>query len=91
MMPTQETLTNSQNPPEQKQSDDKKSMFMLYYRQGQNPHSQFTFFFASGSFNQIVAAAKNFCETVNYRFVTVKPAIINFEEEIKKLNRVGEY
>lgn len=65
----------------------RQSLFILYYRQGQNPHTVHTMFFGSGSFNQIVSTAKNYCETMNMRFVTVKPAIINFEEEIKKLNR----
>lgn len=66
---------------------EKQSLFILYYRQGQNPHTVFKLFFGGGPFNQIVSRAKNFCETMNYRFVTVTPAIINFEEEEKKLNR----
>ena len=66
---------------------EKQGMFLLYFRQGQHPHPLFTFFFDSGPFNSIVSRAKDFCETMNYRFVTVRPAITNFEEEIKKLNR----
>lgn len=72
---------------EQIQAKEKQSMFILYFRQGQNPHTVFTFFFDSGPFNQIVSRAKDFCETMNMRFVTVKPAITNFEEEKKKLGR----
>jgi GTP-dependent phosphoenolpyruvate carboxykinase len=69
---------------------EKQSMFILYYRQGMNPHTMFMFFFASGPFNQIISRAKNHCEIMNYRFVTVRPAITNFEEEEKKLNRVSD-
>lgn len=66
----------------------KKSLFFLYYRSDNNPHPQYTMFFGEGEFRAIIVQAKDFCDRMNWRFVHCKPAIIDFEMELKKRNGI---
>lgn len=61
-----------------------KSLFMLYYRTGNNPHPMQIFFFAEGPINQIIERAKRFCDNTNKRFHFCIPAIIDLDAEEKK-------
>lgn len=63
----------------------KKGLFTLYYREGQNPHAVFKIFLDSGEFRGIIERAKKFCERTNKRFVRCEPTIINFDDEEKRL------
>lgn len=67
----------------------KKGMFLLYYREGQNPHAIFKFFFDSGEFKSIIERAKKFCERTNKRFVRCEPAVLDFDLEERRLNGDG--
>lgn len=59
-----------------------KVLYTLYYRQGSNPHPQFTsFFMSSVDMQQVTQRAKRHCEVMNYRFVYVRPAIIDLDKE----------
>jgi len=62
----------------------KKSLFVLYYRTGMNPHPQNVMFFAEGTLQQIIERAKNFCNNTNKRFHLCIPAIIDLDAEEKK-------
>jgi hypothetical protein len=62
----------------------KKSLFVLYYRTGMNPHPQNVMFFGEGTMQQIIARAKSFCENTNKRFHLCIPAIIDLDAEEKK-------
>lgn len=57
-----------------------KILYLLFYRQGNNPHPQFRFFYhQSKSMNVIAERAKRHCEVMSYRFVHVTPAIIDMD------------
>lgn len=55
--------------------------YTLYYRQGSNPHSQFLVFnhSAVADIHSIVERAKRHCEIMNYRFVSVRPLVIDLD------------
>ena len=57
-------------------------LYSLYYRQGNNPHPQFTFFYLPATdMQKVTARAKRHCEVMNYRFVYVRPAIVDLDKE----------
>ena len=61
---------------------DGKILYELYYRQGNNPHPQTVmFYFTPGDMKAVVDRSKRFCEVLNYRFVHVRPAIIDLDKE----------
>lgn len=62
----------------------KKGLFVLYYRSGNNPHPQFVFFEGGGTLQNVIERARRFCESMSYRFVYCRPAIINLDEEEKR-------
>ena len=58
-----------------------KLMYILYYRQGSNPHPQFLFFFHSSTDMKVISErAKRHCDTMSYRFVYVRPAIVDLDK-----------
>jgi hypothetical protein len=64
--------------------------FTLYFRQGRNPHPQFTFFdYPSKDMKLVVERAKRFCEQMSYRFVNVQPSVIDLDKE-EAINRGDE-
>ncbi len=57
-------------------------LYMLYFRQGNNPHPQMVFFHhQSKDMKVITERAKRHCEVMNYRFTYVRPAIIDLDRE----------
>lgn len=70
-----------------------KIPYVLYYRQGNNPYPQFfVFFHGSKDLRKVVDRSKRHCELMNYRFVSVKPLIVDFAEaEARQFNRGEEY
>ena len=55
--------------------------YILFYRQGSNPHPQFFFFFhPSDKIRDVVDRIKKHCEMMNLRFVNVRPAIVDLAE-----------
>jgi hypothetical protein len=66
------------------------SRFTLYYRQGRNPHPQFTFFdYPSKDMKLVVERAKRFCDQMSYRFVNVQPSVTDLDKE-EAINRGDE-
>jgi hypothetical protein len=64
--------------------------FTLYFRQGRNPHPQFTFFdYPSKDMKLVVERAKRFCDQMSYRFVNVQPSVIDLDRE-EAINRGDE-
>lgn len=58
-----------------------KILYMLFYRSGNNPYPQFTFFFhGSKDMKMISERAKRHCDAMSYRFVYVRPAIIDLDQ-----------
>jgi len=54
--------------------------YILFYRQGNNPHPQFFLFYhPSGEIRQVVDRIKKHCELMNYRFVNVRPFIVDLD------------
>ena len=65
---------------------EKKTMYILWYRSGSNPHSLMACFFmpAAWSFQQVVARAKEHCIRMNIKFTFVQPFLYDFDQEEKK-------
>jgi hypothetical protein len=60
--------------------------YILYYRQGSNPHPQFFIFFhKSDKIREVVDRIKKHCEMMNLRFVNVRPAIVDLDEAEAKV------
>ena len=56
--------------------------YTLYYRQGNNPHpQQLTFMLNSPKLQDAVRRAQRHCEVMNYRFVSVKPTVVDLDRE----------
>lgn len=59
--------------------------YVLFYRQGSNPHPQFFIFFhPSSEIRKVVDRIKKHCELMNLRFVNVRPAIVDLDESEAK-------
>ncbi len=57
-------------------------LYTLYFREGRNPHPQFSFFnLPTRDMKMVTERAKKHCEIMNYRFVYVRPAIIDLDKE----------
>ncbi len=55
--------------------------YVLFYRQGSNPHPQFFLFYhKSANIREVVDRIKKHCEMMNLRFVNVRPAIVDLDE-----------
>lgn len=57
--------------------------YLLYYRQGSNPHPQFFLFYhaqAPKDMRPVVERIKKHCEIMNLRFVNVRPFIVDLDE-----------
>jgi len=58
-----------------------KILYILYYRQGANPHPQFLFFYHSSTDMKVIAErAKKHCDFMNFRFVYVRPAVVDLDK-----------
>jgi len=62
------------------QSAPRTSQFTLFFRVGANPYPQSVNFNFSGTFRDAIVRAQKHCEIMNYRFVSVRPAIIDMDE-----------
>lgn len=69
-------------------SIDVSELYVLYYREGSNPHPmQKNFRMAkTHSFNDVVKRAKEHCEQMNLRFYQVRPWFSDFAAEEKRRN-----
>ena len=58
-----------------------KVPYILFYRQGNNPHPQFFMFYHhSHEIRKVVERIKKHCELMNLRFVNVRPFIVDLDE-----------
>ena len=67
--------------------------YLLYYRQGSNPHPQFFLFYHSqppGDMRPVVERIKKHCEIMNLRFVNVRPFIIDLDLAEQKILGNGQ-
>lgn len=59
-----------------------KFLYTLYYRQSSNPFpNTVSFYHQSKDMKSVSERAKRHCEVMGYRFVYVKPAIIDLDKE----------
>ncbi len=59
--------------------------YILFYRQGNNPHPQFFIFFhPSPEIRKVVDRIKKHCELMNLRFVNVRPFVVDLDEAESK-------
>jgi hypothetical protein len=59
-------------------------LYTLYYRKGDNPHPQFLFCWLPTQDMKFVAdRVKKHCEAMNYRFVYVRPTIVDLDKAEK--------
>lgn len=56
-----------------------KNIYTLTYRFGSNPHPMLMNFQFDGSLVDAIARGRKFCDTVGYRFHSVRPLIENLE------------
>ena len=54
---------------------EKKNLYTLFFRAGNNPHAMSKHFFLSGELRDVVIRAKKHCDTLGYRFVRIEPFI----------------
>lgn len=57
-------------------------IYILHYRQGQNPNCQKGFAFV-GTFREAVARAKHHCGIMGYRFSMIRPMISDLDDDEK--------
>jgi len=64
----------------------KKIVYILHYRQGQNPHPMNSAFEADSSIplTKLIDRAKRFCTNMNWRFISIKPFIIDMDKMEKE-------
>lgn len=55
--------------------------YLLHYRHGNNMN--WKFFDYSGSFRQAMQRAQKHCMLMNYRFIILRPAVSNLEDDEK--------
>lgn len=69
-----------------------ETTYILYYRQGQNPHPQFFIFNhpASENMRAVVDRVKRHCELMNYRFVNVRPFLVDLAEAERRVGQTAE-
>lgn len=63
------------------------TLYVLYYREGQNPHPQQQFFELKGDFRSVISRVKRHCELMNKRFINVRPFLVDLDEEEKRIGR----
>jgi len=63
------------------------TMYVLYYREGQNPHPQMKYFELKGEFRQVISRVKRHCELMNMRFINVRPFLSNLEDDERRIGR----
>lgn len=65
-----------------------ETLYILYYRQGQNPHPQFCGFYHKSKDMQVVMErAKRHCDLMSYRFVFVRPFIVDLDKVENGMNQ----
>lgn len=78
-------MTTTKTLPQQTDSttispENKKFLWVLHYRKGNNPHPMTKQFFCEGELRSVVERAKKHCETVGERFVRVEPFITDLAQ-----------
>ena len=63
---------------------DKTRVYTLYYHYRASAPKTLVFEF-KGSFNEAIERGRAFCARVNYRFIKVKPFIIDLDEREKRI------
>lgn len=62
-------------------STSEKILYILFYRQGRTPFPEFTFFYHTTKDPRVaMERGKKHCEVQNYKFVSVRPAIVDFDK-----------
>jgi hypothetical protein len=56
-------------------------LYILYYREGNNPHSQFFLFYQNEdhSLRQVIERIKKHCDRMGLRFVSCRTAIVDLD------------
>lgn len=63
------------------------TMYVLYYREGQNPHPQMKYFNLKGEFRNVINRVKRHCELMHMRFINVRPFLSDLQEDEKRIGR----
>ena len=59
-----------------------KILYMLYFRQGRNPHPQFSLFYHQSKDPKVaMQRAQRHCEVQGFKFVSVQPAIVDMDKQ----------
>lgn len=65
-------------------AEQEETLWVLYYRQGSNPHSMSKQFYHSGTLPEVISRCKSHCEVMGYRFTNVRPAISDLAQDEAK-------
>lgn len=63
---------------------DFRNLYILYYLRGGLHASQQKHFFHSGTFREVIDRGKRHCDTMSYRFISVKPFISDLSLDEKQ-------
>lgn len=61
-----------------------ETLHILYYRHGNNPHTQSINFTFDDDFKQAIARGRTFCERMGWKFIKVEPFLTNLEDREKR-------
>jgi len=76
------TTTTTTTQPMEASGSPERNLYVLFYRQGQNPHPQeLHFYYGSFDMRVVVERVKRHCECMNYRFVNVRPFFTDLDKE----------
>jgi hypothetical protein len=65
-------------------TDNKKSLFVLLYRQKNNPYPMIKNFFHPGDFRSAIQRGKRHCDDTGLVFIMVKPFVSDLDDEEKR-------
>ena len=77
-------LKITQSPSHPITEENKKNLYTLFFRAGNNPHAMSKHFFLSGELRDVVLRAKKHCDTLGYRFVRIEPFISDLAADERK-------
>ena len=80
---TDTSLSDSIQVPGVPGNGDKPTLYVLYFRQGRNPHPMVKYFFFKGNIKEAMTRTQNHCETMGVKFLRVEPFLSNLDAEEK--------
>ena len=85
-MPTETVVTTASK---QYPSAQLPRIWTLYFRYGNIPY-QFKNFIQDGTMAEAISRAREHCIKMNYRFICIRPFLIDLEEQEIRKSRFGE-